>query len=170
MENFKEITLKDINFDANKFFGDHFGVLAARNKVGNTNCLTIAWGTYGKLWNKPVMVAFIRPERYTYGFINESESFSISFFDEKYKKELLYLGTHSGRDEDKVKNVDFHYVNDGEVSYFKEANLIFILRKLYQDDLKKDKFVDKTIIDNVYGSNGNLHTFYIGEIVKILKR
>lgn len=169
MKEFKEIKLEDLQFDANKMFDKNWAVLVASKKDQTTNCLTISWGTYGELWGKPIMIAFIRPERFSHEFIEDSGYFSINFFDEKYKNDTLYLGTHSGRNEDKVGEVDFHYIDGAICKYFKEANLVFILKKIYSDDFKKDNFFDKSIIKNIYGEDGKLHTFYIGEIVQILR-
>lgn len=167
---FKEIELKDLYFEANKSFNNGWGVLAATNKEGKTNCLTISWGTYGELWNKPILIAFVRPERYTHQFIGDSEYFSINFFDDKYKKDLSYLGTHSGKDEDKVAHVGFHYLKNKYTSYFEEANLVFILKKLYEDDFKRENFIDKSIVSDIYRGENKLHSFYIGEVIKVLKK
>ncbi len=170
MGEFKKIKLDDIKFDANKMFDKEWAVLAASKNDGKSNCLTISWGSYGELWGKPIMVAYVRPERFSHEFIEDSEYYSINFFDEKYKKDMLYLGTHSGRDEDKVSKVNFHYVDGEKCKYFEEANLVFILKKIYSDDFKKENFYEKSIIDSVYGEHGQLHTFYIGEIVEVLKK
>ena len=170
MNEFKRVKLDDISFDANKMFDKEWAVLTASKKDESSNCLTISWGSYGELWGKPIMIAYVRPERYSHDFIEDSEFFSINFFEEKYKKETLYLGTHSGRDENKVEKVNFHYINGDKCKYFEEANLVFILRKIYSDDFRKENFIDKSIADKIYGENGQLHTFYIGEIVEVLKR
>ena len=170
MNKFRKVKLDDISFEANKMFDNEWAVLAASKKDESSNCLTISWGSYGELWGKPIMVAYVRPERFSHEFIDDSEYFSINFFDEKYKKETLYLGTHSGRDEDKVGKVGFHYIDGEKCKYFEEANLVFVLRKIYSDNFKKENFIDQSIVDKIYGENGQLHTFYIGEIVEVLKR
>ena len=36
------------------------------------NTMTASWGGTGWLWNKPVAFVFIRPERYTYEFIEKN--------------------------------------------------------------------------------------------------
>lgn len=41
------------------------------------NTMTANWGGIGFLWNKPVVYVFIRPERYTFGFM---EKMIISLF------------------------------------------------------------------------------------------
>ena len=42
------------------------------------------------------------PQRYTYEFVESADGFALCFFPEKYRKELQYCGTISGRDEDKI--------------------------------------------------------------------
>ena len=36
------------------------------------NTMTANWGGIGFLWNKPVVYVFIRPERYTFDFMEEN--------------------------------------------------------------------------------------------------
>ncbi|MCK7537157.1 MAG: hypothetical protein MZV63_42425 [Marinilabiliales bacterium] len=36
------------------------------------NTMTANWGGAGYLWNKPVVFVFVRPERYTYEFIENT--------------------------------------------------------------------------------------------------
>lgn len=43
------------------------------------NMMTASWGGTGVLWAKPVAFIFIRPERYTYQFIEEGETLTLSF-------------------------------------------------------------------------------------------
>lgn len=45
----------------------------------NYNMMTVNWGGIGFLWNKPVLFIFIRPERYTFEFIEKYDYFSLSF-------------------------------------------------------------------------------------------
>ena len=40
----------------------------------NYNMMTVNWGGIGFLWNKPVLFIFIRPERYTFEFIEKYRS------------------------------------------------------------------------------------------------
>ena len=68
--------------------------------------------------------------------MEENEYFTVSFYDDEYKKALGYLGTKSGRDTDKVKDVNFTPVKCGESVSFKELIL---------------KYKDKWIWDGHYG-------------------
>ena len=54
----------------------------------NYNMMTVNWGGIGFLWNKPVLFIFIRPERYTFEFIEKYDYFSLSFLK---AIEILYL-------------------------------------------------------------------------------
>lgn len=128
------------------------------------NTMTASWGGFGVLWNKSVVTIFIRPQRYTYKFVEENPTFNISFFEEKYKPALNFCGSKSGRDYNKVKETGLTpVISPNNNITFQESYLSIDCKKLYTDDLKPDRFIDKTIIDKVYPSK-DFHRFYIGEI------
>ena len=96
---------------------------------------------------------------------DESETFTLSFFDNKHK-ELSYLGTKSGKDEDKISNVNFHIeIVDGNPT-FKEAKEVFICKKLYVGKLEKEHFLLPEIYERNYPLD-DLHYVYIGEITDV---
>ena len=66
------------------------------------NTMTISWGGLGTIWNKPVVTVYVRPNRYTYEFMENNEYFTISFYDKEYKDDLGILGSKSGRNLDKI--------------------------------------------------------------------
>ncbi len=128
------------------------------------NTMTASWGGLGVLWNKSVVIIYIRPQRYTYKFIEENSSFNITFFNKKYKPALNFCGSKSGRDYDKVKETGLTpVITPSNNISFQEAYLSIDCKKIYADDIKPDSFIDKTIIDKVYPSK-DFHRFYIGEI------
>jgi len=59
------------------------------------------------MWNKPVAVVVFRPTRFTYEFMEQYDSFTLTAFDKKYKKHLSLLGTKSGRDGDIIAETKF---------------------------------------------------------------
>ena len=69
-------------------------------------------------------------------FVDSSDRLSISVLPNKYRKELQYLGTASGRDEDKIAKANLTVKEYEDVPYFEEGRLIFICRKLYAQNLK----------------------------------
>ena len=44
----------------------------------------------------------MHPARYTSEFLKESDTFTVSFYPDQYRKALGYMGGHSGRDGDKA--------------------------------------------------------------------
>jgi flavin reductase (DIM6/NTAB) family NADH-FMN oxidoreductase RutF len=98
--------------------------------------------------------------------VDREELYTLSFFD-GYKKELGYLGSRSGRDEDKVAAVGLTPVFEEGYTYFKEAKLVVVCKKLYQAPLKEEYFLDKETMEKNYPDR-DFHDLYVGKIVKIL--
>ena len=76
--------------------------LVSAGKINNFNCCTVSWGSLGVLWRKNIVTIYVYPSRYTCKFLLDNEYFTVSVFDEEYKKDLAILGSKSGRDIDKV--------------------------------------------------------------------
>lgn len=165
--------LKEINKDLVRIDGineirDEWTLITAKKDSQAVNTLTASWGAVGNLWNKSIYIAFVRPERYTHEFLEADEYFSVCFFDNSYKKVLGYLGTTSGRDEDKIKKAKLTINNLDLAPYFEEANKVLIVKKIYVDDFHQDNFLDNGILNGVYLKNkAKFHTIYIGEIIKV---
>lgn len=164
----KEISYKDLNENTFDMIGKDWLLLTAE-KDGKVNTMTASWGGVGILWNKKVAYIFVRPQRYTKEFIDSNEKLSISVLPNEYRKELQYLGTVSGRDEDKIAKANLTVQNCDNVSYFEESRLTFICKKLYAQQLKEECFIDESIIDTSY-PNKDYHMMYVVEIEKILEK
>ncbi|NLY08579.1 MAG: flavin reductase family protein [Tissierellia bacterium] len=145
---------------------DDWFLITAMKKDGQVNTMTAQWGTIGYLWGREIATIYIRPTRFTHEFIMESESFSISFFDKSYKEKLKYLGTVSGRDEDKIYNANLSIMTKKEAPYFKEASMTIVCKKIYLSKIDKNGFLDREIDKKVYGDN-DYHTVIVGEIQEI---
>jgi flavin reductase (DIM6/NTAB) family NADH-FMN oxidoreductase RutF len=130
------------------------------------NTMTASWGGMGILWQKQVCFCFIRPTRHTYEFVERSQNFTLSFFDEQYRKTLDFCGSHSGRDTDKVKRSGLTPVKKDGFIYFAEARLVLACKKLYFQDIRPDHFLDPQI-DDLYPAK-DYHRMYAGEIVTCL--
>ena len=134
------------------------------NKV---NTMTASWGGLGVMWGKDVAYTVIRPQRYTKEFIDTNTHFSLSFYDKAYKDKLSYLGTVSGRNEDKITKSELTLLEDLDAPYFEEAKLVLICKKLFVQPLDEANFLDSSLIDRWY-PNKDFHTLYIAEIEKVL--
>ena len=149
--------------------GKDWMLICARDesKESGASAMTASWGGLGILWNKPVATVYIRPQRYTYGLVEESEKISLCFFGEEYRKALAFCGRESGRNCDKLKECGLSTEMLDGVPAIAESDVIMICRKLYADDLKEDKFIDRDMLSHY---NRDYHRFYVLEIEKILVR
>lgn len=167
MNDFKEIdvlNLKESN--AFKLIGKDWMLITAGNET-ELNTMTASWGMIGVLWNKNVSCIFVRPQRYTFNFLENSDYYSLCFFDDKYKRILSYCGTHSGKNVDKISETGLNVVSD-KAPYFNEAKLVLICKKIYTDYIDPNFFEDSNIQKNY--ENKDYHKIFVGEIVKCLER
>lgn len=161
----KEINIEDLNFNAFDLLKD-WALVSAINK-DKFNTMTISWGGFGSLFDTYVATIYIRPQRYTKQFIDNSEYFTLSFFDNKYKNDLTYLGRHSGLEENKVSKTNLNPIINENIVYFNEAKLVFICKKLFCEQMRKESFNNKEILNEMY-PNKDYSYMYIAKIEKIL--
>ena len=171
----REIAVKEFHIAPFTAFGDDWMALTAGNMRNGYNAMTVSWGHLGSLWERdshtnrlPTVICYVRPSRYTKEFMDKEKYFTLSHFNPSYRKALGYLGSHSGRSDDKIKNAGLTPVFDGETTYFAEADLVFVCKKLYSGTLTESGFTDKALVDFNYPER-DFHTMYVGEVVKILE-
>lgn len=165
----RPIDLKTLALNPFTLIKDETFLLTA-GSPSHYNTMTAGWGGLGVLWQKPVAFVFVRPQRHTFGFINDSETFSCCFFGPEHKQTLAFCGSHSGREVDKAKATGLQVVGH-EASgglYFAEAKLVFMCKKLYEQDLDPALFKDTALRDKMYPTR-DYHRLYVGEIVDVLK-
>lgn len=173
----KEIKPEELNENPFKLIGKDWMLITAQ-KADRTNMMTASWGGVGILWNKPVATVYIRRSRFTKGFVDDGDTFSLCVMPEEYRKELAYCGKASGRDEDKVAACGFKvaYAEAGDeasalakVPYFEEARLVLVCKKLYAQEMEAQYFTKEgnSIPSQIYSDN-DWHTTYVAEIVKVL--
>ena len=162
---FKEINAKDLCNNPFKLIGDDWMLITAGDEK-KYNTMTASWGGFGVLWNKNVAFSFVRPQRYTFEFLEEGDYYTLTFYPEEYKNALITCGKKSGRDCDKVKEVGITPVFSEKAPYFKEANIVLVCHKMHEQFIDPDCFIDSSI-QNSYPDN-DYHKIFIGEIVKVL--
>lgn len=167
MEGFRILKPSEIIFDPITRIGEEWMLITAGNE-NKLNAMTASWGGTGYLWNKPVIFIFIRPQRYTFEFVEHHDIFTCSFFKAEYKKLLNYFGTVSGRDEDKiaVSGLTPLVTPNGGFTY-KEAHTSIECRKIYSQDLSLPGFADKSLLRH-YPKN-DFHKMYAGEILSFIE-
>jgi flavin reductase (DIM6/NTAB) family NADH-FMN oxidoreductase RutF len=165
-KSFKPVSVKELREPIVKTIADDWLLVSAGNK-DSFNLMTASWGEIGHLWGEPVLTVFIRPQRYTYQFMENSKYFTVTVFAEQYREILNFCGTRSGRDCDKVKETGLIplYTDLGNV-YYEQGRLVIECEKIYADDFKAEKFVDSSIAKKIY-PNEDFHRMYIGKIVNV---
>lgn len=163
----KEISVSELNLNPYLKIAKEWMLVTAGDKASGYNTMTASWGHLGSLWNKPTALCYVRPQRYTKEFIDRESYYTLCFFPEEFHKALGYLGTKSGRDEDKVAKVGLTPAFGEGFTYFEEAELVLVCRTLYQAPLKEEYFRDKTVMDAMYPDR-DFHDLYIGAIEKVL--
>jgi flavin reductase (DIM6/NTAB) family NADH-FMN oxidoreductase RutF len=159
----KRISPNEISQNPFELINDDWFLLSAGD-INSFNTMTASWGGMGILWNKPVVFCFVRPQRYTYKFMESNKLFTISFFDERFRDALNLCGKISGRQTDKIKATGLKPFESPEGSvFYEQAKLLIECRKLYFSDITPENFlVDK--IDANYPRK-DYHRMYIGEII-----
>ncbi len=167
MQEFKAIKPTEITDNTFKLLDKDWMLVTAGN-LEDFNTMTASWGHLGILWNLPIAIAYIRPQRYTYEFVNKYEDYTLTFFTEAYRSALKFCGSRSGRDYDKIAETGLTPIQTqrGNV-IFQEARLVLECRKIYEDDLKKGNFLVPEIAEKHYPKN-DFHRFYMGEIINVL--
>lgn len=150
-------------------FNNQWGLVTAGDKSSYNTC-TIAWGSFGTIWGGPcrgrsIVTVYVHPDRYTYEFLRRSDQFTVSFFPDEYHKALGYLGSHSGRDEDKISIAGLAPKLIGNAVTFEEANLTFVCRKLYEAPFEREGMADE--INNGMYATWEPHWMFVGEIVNV---
>ena len=164
----KNIPFDKFTLSVIQSFNNRWMLLAAgENKPGGFNVMTVSWGGFGVIWNKPLAMVVVRPSRFTFEFMEKSDTYTLSSFSGEFKDQLTLCGTRSGRAMDKIEACGFKPVASSAVPApgFEEAELIIECRKMYYDDINPAHFLASHIEGN-YGGR-DYHRMYFGEIVAI---
>ena len=156
--------MKDYVVNPFEVFKEQWALVTAGSK-DKFNSMTISWGSMGTLWHKNIVTIYIRPDRYTFQFLKDSDEFTISFYDEKYKNELSIFGRKSGRNFDKLKECGFIPVILENGITYKEAKQTIILKKIYLEQMNMNLFNEDAL--KCYKENDPAHYMIIGEIIDI---
>lgn len=143
-------------------------MLITAGTTDHFNMMTASWGCMGWLWHKPVAIAFVRPERYTHAFVEQNDTFTLSFlgYSQAARKAYNFCGTKSGRDYDKAKETCLTPIatENGSVT-FKEARLTLECKKLYKGNFVSEEMLDEQV-NKWYGEgHGGYHDVYFAEII-----
>ncbi len=143
------------------------GVFLTAKDGDTVNTMTIGWGGINCYWGKPIFQAPVRDCRYTYDIINNSGEFTVSvpIDEDDMAHALKYVGTHSGRDEDKIARCNIKLIPGEKVSapIIGGCSLHFECKVVGYTDIKGGE-IDAEIDEKCYPLK-DYHRIYFGEIV-----
>ena len=150
-------------------------VLSAGNKDSHNSCV-IGWGLLGVAWSKPLFIVYVKPDRYTYQFMETTEFFTVNFIKKSLYKKFRIYGNKSGRDINKEEEsgAQIQFLDNGGIT-FKEAEEVYVCKvmaRTYFDE----KNLSPEIIDfydkasGLFKQTKEPHGVYIGEIIGHYKK
>jgi flavin reductase (DIM6/NTAB) family NADH-FMN oxidoreductase RutF len=142
-------------------------LLVSQGQDGVPNAMTIGWGTVGIIWGKEVFTVLVRPSRYTFTRLAESDSFTVNVPAPSLHDAVTFCGTRSGRDYDKFAECGMTAESSSAVSTpgIVECPIIYECEIVHTTDVINAS-LDTGIVEGYYGS-GNFHRIYHGEIVAV---
>ena len=162
-----KIEPQDIENPIHLFAERHVAI--ATGQGDSVNAMTVSHGSIGQLWHRPVVSIYISSSRYTHELLMNNEYFTVNAFPEGYDSVLQYLGTHSGRDGDKLSAAGLTQERTelGNPT-FREASLVIECRKIYAEPFVRER-LDSTALSMLSNGTG-MHTMFVGEIVNVMER
>ena len=142
-------------------------LLVTAGKDGKPNAMAIGWGVIGFIWGKPIFTVLVRPSRYTYRLLEESDSFTVCVPARAHTQIVTFCGTKSGRDHDKFKECDLEVLPSLRVSAPGIAGfpLIYECRIVHTNDVIPANLAEE-IKSSAY-PKGDFHRLYYGEIMAV---
>ncbi len=129
------------------------------------NPMTVSWGGFGTLWNRPVATVYVRPTRFTFSLLETWPEFTLNVLGARHRKALDLCGTRSGRDTDKWRETGLTQLAGETVGVPRvaEAELALECRVLATLDLDPARFLDPAI-EKLY-PRADYHRAFLGEVL-----
>ena len=143
----------------------------------HANPMAISWGMLGVQWQKDVFITFVRKGRHTHNLLTANPEFTVNIplqRDKATGKIIALTGTKSGRDTDKVSELDITLVPGESITApgIAELPLTLECRVVYAQpqDLsllaeEHLKHYPQDVPGTFHGGNQDPHTAFYGEIV-----
>ena len=129
------------------------------------NTMTVAWGSFGFFWSKPVITLVVRPQRHTHPMLIDAQEFTISIPYGAMTEELKFAGTASGRDVDKFQGHGLTAAPARLVSapIVAECELHYECKVRLMQSMTSDR-MDTQLSSAIYPTR-DFHTLFFGEVV-----
>ncbi len=167
---FKQISPEEISDNVFKLVGKDFYAITA-GKENHYNSMIGSGGGLAVLFKKPTIWCIIRADRYTLELIEKERTYTLSYFPNEYRAQMLFLGSKSGRDSKKMKEVKLTSVltPSGDMS-FKEARLIFECKLTQLTTPSPNEFCTqeaRDYVNDAYKEETHYRKYVFGEITHV---
>jgi flavin reductase (DIM6/NTAB) family NADH-FMN oxidoreductase RutF len=167
---FKQISPEEVSDNVFTLVGKIFPVITA-GKQDRFNSMTASGGGLGILFKKPTTWCILRADRFTLEMIQKEQTYTMSYFPNEYREQIVFLGSKSGRDTEKMKEVELTVIQtpSGNIS-FKEARLIFECKLTEVTTANPDDFYSqeaREFINEAYKDPNDYRKHVFGEITHV---
>ncbi|MCD7972458.1 MAG: flavin reductase [Candidatus Azobacteroides sp.] len=172
-ELFTKIAETEIPDNVFQLVGKDYTVITSGNPE-RYNSMVASWGGWGIMFEKPVTWCMLRANRYTLELMREYKTYTMAYFDDNFKDQIMLFGTQSGRNTEKMKESTLTAVQtpSGSMS-FKEAKLIIECELSEVTTVSPDDFSEpssRQFIEEGYGDAKEYHKLVFGNITGIWVR
>jgi flavin reductase (DIM6/NTAB) family NADH-FMN oxidoreductase RutF len=156
-----------------KLIGEDFMLITSGTEA-DYNTMTAGWGGWGVYFNGPTTWCMLRANRYTLEYIRNTKTYTLTFYEDRYKGQVFHFGQASGRDSDKMKTHTLTAVTTplGNIAY-KEASLIIECELLEVTTVQPDDFYTeeaKAFILDGYKDAKDYHKLVFGKITNVWRK
>lgn len=167
---FKNISPEEIPGDVFTLFGKVFPVVTVKTPE-SCNAMVASGGGIAVHFKKPSTWLLFPSSRYTLELIKKEQAYTLSFFQDSYRKQFMLLGQQSGRDSDKMKETELTVIEtpSGNMA-FSEAYLIIECKLTQITAANAEDFYSeeaKAYLAEAYTDPGEIRQYVFGEITCI---
>lgn len=148
------------------------GILLTTRDGEKVNTMTIGWGTLGIEWGKLIFVAYVRESRYTREILDKNGEFTVNIpLDALDPKIIGYCGKYSGRDRDKIADLDLVLEEPEKLSVpgIRQLPLTLECKVLFRN-VQDESSLPEPLRSRYYpGEPADFHIAYYAEIVTSYK-
>lgn len=145
--------------------------LTVKSRSADLNTMTIGWGSLGIMWDIPVFMVAVRPSRYTFRLIEDADNFTVTLPFSDMSEQLMFCGTHSGKDIDKIKGGNLITLPAQKVSspIIEAKSARYYECKIVQATAMDRNKISSEHVQKFY-QDSSCHTYYFGEIVSCYEK
>lgn len=158
--------------DAEKIPGNIIRILAndwsliTSGKSDNITSLTASWGGIGRFRDKPVVFSFINTNSLSNKAMDESDTYTVSFFTEAYKEVLKNTGMEQTYLADKTNDIGLTPIKTlSDAFAFNEAWMIFECKKILAQPISTNALIEIPAPEG--STKSSIQKLYIGEILNV---